>query len=320
MSTTTSFKGFKNIGESLLNEQLEHNIVEFFDWSMLGVGGFFNVRIPTSGAFGGDEHRLRPVTTPNFNDGQVWEGFRQNWVWESGIEHKIQPIAISGVRVDNTFHPTSGIGSFSHYIDYINGRVVFDSGIAITSVVEAEYSFKWINFTTSNVSWFRELMFNSFRVDSSDFLQAASGMWSVLGQNRVQLPAVMIESVPNRTSKGLQLGGGQIVNQDILFHIFSEDSWTRNNLIDVINFQNKKTILLFDRNLLQSKDAYPLDFRGALRPNATTYPRWVEPTGIGGFRWHKSFVLDVKTDLVESPQPLFRGVVRMNLEIPMPEL
>ena len=321
MPSSTSLKGFDNIGQSLLNEQLEHNLIEFFDWSLLGKGGFFNVLIPTSGAFSGDQSRLRFVDTPNFTDGQVWEGFRKNWVWESGVEHPIQPIAISGVTVDSVFHPASTTGAFAHYVDYPNGRVVFDSPITTSSVVQAEYSYKWINFYSPDVPGFQELMFESFRIDSPDFLRQTQGAWAaVLGQNRIPLPAVFVEVVPTMTAKGLQLGGGQIVNQDVLFHIFAESSWIRNNLINVINFQQSKTIVLFDRNLLRSQDAYPLDFRGALRPNATTYPTWIQPTGLGGFFWHKAFFLNVRPQEQESPQRLYRGVVRATMEVVLPEV
>jgi hypothetical protein len=315
MPNFTKLKNVKQFGYVLLNEQLEHNIMSFFDWGVLQVGGFGNVVKPTLGAYDGPQDNLRWVETPNYNDGQVWEGFRQNWVWESGVPYAIQPIQASGVTVDGTFYHKSTVGPFAHHINFPLGRIVFDTAIPTTSNVEAEFAYKNVNFTTANVPWFRELMFNSMRSDRPDFNIQGSGNWGLLGHTRIQLPTVIIEAVPRRSFKGYQLGGGQIVDQDVLFHIFAEDSWMRNNLIDIITTQNDKTIVLFDRNNVLKNNAYPLDANGSIKSGALTYPDLVRSTGDGGFYWHKARFKNMTSQSVESPQPLFRAVVRGTVQV-----
>src|SRR5579859_2905287 len=103
--TPTQLKGVTDIGRPLLTEMLESNISQFFQWGLLNVGNFFQVRIPTSGAYGGDFSRLRLGDDPNFPAGQVWEGVRKDWVWESGLNYAVQPIQISGVYVNGSYYP-----------------------------------------------------------------------------------------------------------------------------------------------------------------------------------------------------------------------
>ena len=51
-NASTSFAHVTNIGNTLLNSELESNLKSFLDWSLLGVGGWSNITIPTSGAYG----------------------------------------------------------------------------------------------------------------------------------------------------------------------------------------------------------------------------------------------------------------------------
>ena len=45
---TTTFKSVSHIGNTLLNSELESNLKSFLDWGFLGIGGWFNVAIPTA--------------------------------------------------------------------------------------------------------------------------------------------------------------------------------------------------------------------------------------------------------------------------------
>ena len=76
----TKFQKVAEVGNSLLNSELESNLKWYIDWGMLGIGGWTDVTIPTSGAWGGTFDRLRPVQDPAYTDGQVWESSRKDWV------------------------------------------------------------------------------------------------------------------------------------------------------------------------------------------------------------------------------------------------
>ena len=126
----TKLSNLSNAQDATLSNILLDNFIAFYDWGFLDRGSFYSIQIPQSGIYGGDRHKLRSADDPNYTDGQVWEGYRQNWVWESGIDATTeQPIAISGVFVDSTFYATGNV-SKPFYIDYPNGRVVFDTAIA----------------------------------------------------------------------------------------------------------------------------------------------------------------------------------------------
>ena len=80
-------------------------------------------------------------------------GFWKNWVWQVGLRLQMAdaPLVsnmynsgISGVYVDDTFYSSSTTGTYSHKIDYFNGRVIFDNAIPSGSKVQAEHGYKYI--------------------------------------------------------------------------------------------------------------------------------------------------------------------------------
>mgnify|MGYP001387579253 CR=1 FL=1 len=96
MPDYTQLKGFDNLGDTTLSAKVQLNLIAFFDWGIMDKGGYLNVDIPSTGVYGGDMHKLRLVDDPNFTNGQIWEGFKRNWVWESGINATTtQPTRIS---------------------------------------------------------------------------------------------------------------------------------------------------------------------------------------------------------------------------------
>jgi hypothetical protein len=321
MPTYTLLKGAAEFGNNLISNQLEVNIADFFSWGLLNVGSFFNVNMPTSGVYGGDFSRLRPVKDPNFNDGQIWESARSNWVWESGLEYSQQPIRVSGITVNNTFYPQNTTGTYGHYIDYPKGRVVFNSAISTSSVVKAQYSYKWANFLTSNAPFFRDIQFRSARVDDSTFLQFASGYWSQLSQNRVQLPAVMIESTSRFSFTGMELGGGHYLDKDVLFYVMAETKWERNNLADMIAYQIDKKIFMYNVDLVAQNNKFPLTPLGSISSNALTYPQLIRETGDSGFRYKELIFKNVVgQEIGVDSQNLYLGLIRVTFQVRMPEI
>ena len=316
MSDYTSLKGVSNIGDSLLNDMLTNNLADFFSWGLLGIGSFFNITRPSSGVYGGAQHRLRLCDDPYYTKGQVWETYRSNWVWESGIEYGVQPIQISGVYINNVFFQKDNSGSTTFNFNYPQGRVIFDNPISTDSVVEMEYSYKYINVYTSDSLWFRELQFNSLRVDDNQFQAYGSGVWSILSQNRVQMPAVIVETVPRRTFQGRELGGGHYIFQDVLFHIYAETPYERNNLADIISYQKFKTIYLYDRNAITNSGAWPITLAGAIASGAMCYPDLVN-----NFKAKPAFFYELNSEDMENTVPgLYQASVRATLEIDFPEI
>ena len=100
--SSTTFAHVAHIGNTLLNSELESNLKSFLDWSFLGIGGWSNISIPTSGAYGGTFDNLRLVDDPAYTAGQIWEAPRKDWVWETGTEYPgYNPINISPLLKPN---------------------------------------------------------------------------------------------------------------------------------------------------------------------------------------------------------------------------
>ena len=129
----TTLSKVNNVGDSLLNSEIENNIKWYLDWGLLGIGGWSDVSIPTPGAYGGTFDSLRPVQDPAYTDGQVWETARKDWVWETGTAWSGSevPVQISGTYVNSVLYGT-GDATYGHHYDYPLGRVIFDSPIDTT--------------------------------------------------------------------------------------------------------------------------------------------------------------------------------------------
>ena len=281
MATHTSLIGFSDVGNSTISETIRSNLIVFFDWGLLDKGAFFNVNIPTSGAYGGNWHILKPVNDPNYTNGQVWSSRRKNWVWENkdSTELSVSPIGISGIFVDNVFKP---YGS-GYHINYREGKIIFDSAQALSTEVKLEYSHKWISVKSSNeVPFFRKLETESFRVDDSNFL-VSSGNVVELSQTRLQMP--LVEVLNSRKYEPYEIGNNcKETYTDVVFHILAEDDVTAGKLVDIIAGQDERVIALFDINRMARNNAFPLDYRGEIASGVLTYPTLVKPSGEGGYR------------------------------------
>lgn len=306
----TSLKGVSTLKDATFTRQLAANLVEFFNWGLLDADGFFNVRIPSSGQYGGNKHILRYVNDPNFASGQVWEGFRPNWVWESGLSDN--PIRISGIYVNNIFYESATTGTYSHYVDYPRGRIVFNNGISTNSTVKTEYSYKWANFLPAESPEFRQVLERAYRVDSPGFTAVNSGDWYPLSQNRVTFPSVFLEFGSTKF-KPWALGGWQTIQQDVLFHVFAENMGDRDKLTDIIAIQNDRSFALFNINTIATDNKYPLNNQGSIVSGAQTYPQFIAATG---YFWKKGYMHDTYKQETEQIKPLlYHGLVRMTIDL-----
>ena len=317
---TTNLKGFTSVFQYTLNNDILDGLVEFFDYGLLEKGNYFNVTLAEQAPNGEDYSKLRSASEPRFTDGQAWEGFRSNWIWQSGITNTPLPITtnndgtpgISGVYVDDTFYAHDTTGTYAHYVDYHNGRIVFDTAIPTGSKVQAEYSYKWINVTyASNLPWVRQIQQNSNQPDTN-FIDGKDSDVQIPPESKIQLPTIAIEVVPSRRFKGYQLGGGQYVYTDVLFHCIAEDEITRNTLVDIVSLQNDKTIQLFNTNKIHEDGVYPLDYRGSAVSGAKEYPEIVLSQDYNGGNLRLTNVQ--VQDMIAINSNIYGGIVRMTTE------
>jgi hypothetical protein len=310
-------KGFTTFGDATITTDIRENLISFFDYGLIEKSGFVNVEIPSTGYYGGLDHQLRIVDDPRYTYGQVWQAFRSNWVWESGLGALTSTDdgypGVSGVYVDNTFHPTSGVGDYAHYINHPLGRVIFESPIDDTSTVTCEYSYKYVNVTrVDGLEWFKQVQEKSERSDDTNFVNN-SGEWSVLADNRLQLPAIGIEVLNARKFKPHALGGGQNVFTDFLFHCVAEDVYTRDHLMDIVSLQNDKVLTAYDLDKIAASGDFPLDYRGVPVSGALLYPELLSLHEGNHIR-----IIDASIDSVYSITPnVHIGTVKLKTEVLM---
>lgn len=310
-----SLKGFTTFGDATVTTHVRENLISFFDYGLIEKSGFINVEIPTTGYYGGLEHQLRAVDDPRYDYGQVWEGFRSNWVWESGLgaltsSDNANP-GVSGVYVNDAFYSTSTTGTYSHYINHPLGRVIFDSPIDTNSTVTCQYSYKYVNITRADgLEWFKQVQQYSERADNTNFVNN-SGEWAILGDNRLQLPAIGIELINSRKMTPHALGGGQHIFTDFLFHCVAEDAYTRDHLMDIVSLQNDKVLKAYDLDDISSNNVFPLDYRGVPVSGALTYPNLVS-----GYEGNHIRLIEASIDSVYSLTPnIHIGTVKLKTEV-----
>jgi hypothetical protein len=310
----TKLANLNNAQDSTLSNVLLDNFVYFYDWGFTDRGSYYNINIPQSGIYGGDRHKLRLADDPNYTSGQVWEGYRKNWVWETGVSASVdQPIQISGVFVDDTFRATGNIEE-PYYIDYKNGRVVFDSAVSTSSTVKIEYSHKWVEvIPAEGVPFFREIQSSSFR-NEKGFQVANSGGWAQMGQTRIQLPALAIEVNPAKSLEPYQLGGGQYVNTDLVFYVMAENHWECANLMDAILYQNDRNIHLFNTTAVAVSGVFPFNYRNELNENAL--PSGMYESLIDNFFYRKCWINDSRgSDITQLSSDLYIGTTRCSTQV-----
>ena len=315
MSYEPGLVGVNNTQDSKLSNILIDNIIQFYDWGLLDKGGYNNIYIPTSGMYGGSKHLLKPANDPNYAPNQVWQGFKNNWVWETGVARTTQPVQISGIYRGSTFLPFTYNSSSGYYvgsgyrIDYPNGRVIFNTPIPATSVVSLNYSYKWATVQKSEgITFFRQIEQAGSRLDQ---FPSSSGDWIQLGQNRVSLPAIFVENPKKRSYTPYQLGGGQWANTDILMYIISDRLEICTDILDMISYQNDRVIHMFNTNTVSRSGDFPINYTGDLKNKSNSYTKLLENHYYNNCRIYNTVI----NDPVEISYSTYVGTVRFSTEI-----
>jgi hypothetical protein len=309
----TTFNFVKDISERDGVSCLEDNVKSFLDWSFLNIGGFINVNIPSSGIVGGDFSKLKAVADPGTQTNKVWESPRKDWVYESGVSHNgVSPNSISGLYLNNTFLPApTGSGAYGYSVDYNLGRVTFRNPVSSNSSVNLSYSYRYVQTYKANESiWWKEIQENSynpsnFRTNPDTFITS---------NHRVQLPAIVIQTAPRSVSIPYEIGtAANILIQDLLLHIYTENPTTRNSLIDILLKQKDKSLNLYDTNKVIKHNAQPLNYRGEPNINRLNYD---QISLDNRFFLKKAFIQNsILSELNSFSDSLYHGVVRWSIEI-----
>lgn len=294
---STEFRGSStySYGSTLLAEELETNLITFFDWGLLGVSGYTNLQSGVA------DTRLYVLSDPNYSLGQVWGGRRKNWVWETGVG----AINISGVYISGIRHTTG------YFVNYREGTVTFAYPLATGAVVEVNRSEKnvWIDSYDETVN--QEIQFGN-----NQFPPLGSGQYFPLSRSRVQLPAIGLELVASRSFRPYQIGGGQWVQNKVRFNILTETDADDNRLIDLVSYQSDLRIILFSSNAISASGAWPLTASGDRVNNPLMYPQLVEQ-----FPYRQAQLTNMRVaDKVKYSTNLYGAVIETDIVVDMQQL
>jgi hypothetical protein len=316
MTYDPTFMGVDNIGSTMIINELENNYKSFLDWGFLNIGAFTNVDRPTQNINSFNLHVLKSTTDNNNLKNRVWQAPRKDWVHESGITFNgVSPINISGVYVNSTFYPApTGSGSVTYTINYPEGKVVFNSNISPNSTVEMEYSYRNIQvYKMEEFPYWKEIQHRSLE-NKTGFSLSDKGDFAIGSENRVQLPAVVIEPIARSNSKPFRLGDKSlIIEQDLLLHILSDNPKDKNNIVDIIRLQEDRVMWLYNTNEVIKSGLYPLNYNGSKNLNGQNYYNIVNNENL---RWLRCRITDVNISEINFVNiRMYGSVVRVSNEI-----
>lgn len=248
-----------NIGDVGITENIEENIVQYFDWNFANIGACVNVRIPQSGLYG-NLHVLREVNDERYAQGRIWESVHNNWSYDESITNSIN---FSGVFVNSVFYPTSGLA-----IDYAAGQVTFPT--PVSGNVQCEYSYKEITVISSDRTGF--LQDDWDKLDINQF-STGSGNYLYPSETRIQTPTVIIEVPSIDSLTPYALGSPEKrIDFDIGVYVVTDNKSQGRRIADAVSSCFGKTLLLFDLNKVNASGVYYLDYNGDKNPNGLPYP------------------------------------------------
>lgn len=264
------FKGTTGFFQYDATDILRYNLTSWLDWGLLEMGAFESV---DKDGRNSNLATLQEVKDERETDGTVYEAFGPSIVWQSGLS----PIAgspdvinVSGVWIDGSFFPNGTTGSDGFTIDYQNGRVIFNEDKS-DSTIQMNYSFPHVGVYDSYSWQWRDIIDSYEAADFSNIgSDSPSGIASNLKERRVWTPCVILE-VQDRTNQPLQLGGGEIHEYAVFYHIFSGRDFDVTRICDTLNNQESKTLKLFDVNKARSSGVIPFNYDGSLPSGSLEY-------------------------------------------------
>ena len=241
---------------------MKHSWREFLDAELLRDG---NYDVITSGAQfydGQDLSVLVPDTGEEvlaeggYAAGQVWQSLFKNWVYQNPpalnpsviLNHWPTAFRASGVYVDGAFRLEDD-PIYPHSIDYLNGRIIFDSPLPLETQVHADYTYKTVQILSLR-EFNNQVRFGALEQQYKTNPFTAGQLIYPSGTTKIApLPIIFVEDM-GRTYGAYQLGDRSLIARDeLVCEIWALDESTRDNLIDLVSFQQRKSFPVINYNI-----------------------------------------------------------------------
>lgn len=246
---------------------MKHSWREFLDAELLRDGNYDVISSGTQFYDGTDLSVLVPDTSPevlaelgNLQPGQVWQSLFKNWVYQNPptvnpsvvLNHWPTAARASGVYIDGAFRLEAD-AVYPHSIDHINGRVIFDSPITdfATKKIHADYTYKTVqilSLTEFNNQIRNGVLEQQYKTNpfTAGQLVYPSGSLKL-----APLPIIFVENMGRTYDGGYQLGDRSLIARDeLVCEIWALDESTRDNLIDLVSFQQRKSFPILNYNIV----------------------------------------------------------------------
>jgi len=311
--------------EYKLRSLLKLNFKLFTDMHFLREGAFINV--PSGSTFydGSSLSLLLPDTSADdtlfgVSDGQVWQSPFRQWVYESGVSLDgtnvtTPPIVASGIYVEGAFRSPDD-ATFGHTIDYSNGRVIFNSPQSLDLEVHADFSARDVRVGFEHD--FNQQFTNSV-LEAQYFTNPFTSMQVVYPSGSIQnFPAVFIE-IDRRQMEPYELGNRSArITDEVKFHIWALDDIQRDNIVDILTGQWRKSVPIVDFNIA------PLPLSGIYNTVSPEYVAYqdmlrnnelITTIGSGVPIRFMSYITDVDTQNLPAAEEYERAMVTYSVEV-----
>jgi hypothetical protein len=150
--------------------------------------------------------------------------------------------------------------------------------------------------------------------NKTGFALSDKGDFSIGSEHRVQLPAVIIETIASSNSRPFRLGDKSlIIDQDILLHILSDNSHDKNNIVDILRLQEDRVIWLYKTDNVVKSGVYPLKYDGSKNINGQNYNLLVNNDD---YKWIRCQFMKVNiSDIMFTNIRMYGAVVRLTNQI-----
>lgn len=293
-------KGTKNFYDYEISDQVALNLKSWLDYGLLEQGAYTNIGLSS------------PYSTLQHTSSGNYEGLDQ-WIWESGVSQingQSAPSQVSGIYVNGQFFPNGSTlpGGISWYTDYQNGRIITSKDLPSNSGVQCEYSVRHVATYLADSPQWKTIVHDFVENYSTLGSLAPSGFAQQIKEHRVWLPCVVVE-VKDIEYVGFQIGGGDMANTTIWFHVFSDKPFSNKRLGDLIMNQSHKTLGLFDIN----KIPQALNYNGSLTGSGISYKDLINREG--PYFWTYGYIDEITGSALLTEPFLSRGEYRGTIQV-----
>lgn len=273
------------------SEKVETNLISYFDFGFLDIGGYFNIEVNQSGDY---INNLSSLTKVVDNRGFTYWAGPKNWVYESGADN-------SGVNAPPQIYVNNNLYTLGT-INYRDGYVynIPSSGTS----VKAQFSYKWVNVVSAKKSGYgRIIKYGENRMDLDPVARSGAS------ETRITLPFVSFDVSSIGDSKPYGIGGEltpMLYTYDIKATVVGESPNDVKRIADIIVKQQGYSINTFDPEEATASGDYPLNLNGTLNSGKTHDELAVI------YGWNQLFFEKIKaSDGPSLPNGLFQTIINI---------